>query len=77
MRCSSSDRHVEAAPTRAVTQLLPSRGPVELELGDQATPLPAVVDRLIGFRLWPGGPGVDGFQARLEDLQRYSLSEDC
>ena len=27
--------------------------PLELELGDQATPGLAVVDRLIGFRLWP------------------------
>jgi hypothetical protein len=27
--------------------------PFELELGDQAPPGLAVVDRLIGFRLWP------------------------
>jgi hypothetical protein len=51
--------------------------PFELELGGQATPGSAVVDRLIGFRLWSDGPEVDGFQARLEDLQRHSSSEDC
>jgi hypothetical protein len=33
--------------------------PLELELGDQAAPGPPVVDWLIGFRLSPGGPGVD------------------
>jgi hypothetical protein len=38
--------------------------PFELELGDQATPSPAAVGRLIGFWLWVGGPGVDDFRAR-------------
>jgi hypothetical protein len=42
--------------------------PFKLELGDQAAPSPAVVDRPTGFRLWPGGSGVDGFQARPKDL---------
>ena len=42
--------------------------PFELELGDQATPGPAVVDRQIGFRLWVGSPSVDDFLARPKDL---------